>query len=68
MNPTSEIGTSRNGLVIYSIIPLGQTDQIRQLWYISDIYHGLPWCISYIPQLEPLMSPTQSDIYSYINN
>ena len=30
----SEIGTSLNGLLIHSVIPLGQTDQIRQLRYI----------------------------------
>ena len=35
MNPTSEMGTSRNGLLMHSVIPLGQTDQIRQLWYIN---------------------------------
>ena len=29
--------TSRNGLLIHSVIPLGQTDQIRQLWYIRYI-------------------------------
>ena len=28
------MGTSRNGLLIHSVIPIGQTDQIRQLWYI----------------------------------
>ena len=28
------------------------------------IYHSLPWYIRYIPQLEALMSPTQSDIYT----
>ena len=37
MNPTSEMGTSRNGLLIHSVIPLGQKDQIRQLWYIRYI-------------------------------
>ena len=37
MNPTSEMGTSRNGLLIHSVIPLGQIDQIRQLWYIRYI-------------------------------
>ena len=31
------MGTSRNGLLIRSVIPLGQTDQIRQLWYIRYI-------------------------------
>ena len=34
---------------------------------MSDIYHGLPCYISYIPQLEPLMSPTQNDILIYCN-
>ena len=33
------MGISRNGLLIHSMIPLGQTDQIRQLWYIRYI----PW-------------------------
>ena len=37
MNPTSEMGTSRNGLLMHSIISLGQTYQIRQLWYIRYI-------------------------------
>ena len=55
--------TSRNGLLLHSVIPLGQTDQIKQLWYIR---YGLPWYISYTPQLKPLMSPTQSDIYIYV--
>ena len=31
------MGTSRNGLLIHSVIPLRQTDQIRQLWYIRYI-------------------------------
>ena len=31
------MGTSHIGLLIHSVIPLGQTDQIRQLWYIRYI-------------------------------
>ena len=31
------MGISRNGLLMHSIIPLEQTDQIRQLWYIRYI-------------------------------
>ena len=31
------MGTSCNRLLIHSIIPLGQTDQIGQLWYIRYI-------------------------------
>ena len=30
------------------------------------IYHSLPWYISYISQLEALMSPMQSDIFAVI--
>ena len=37
MNPTSEMGTSHNGLLMHSVFPLGQTDQIRQLWHIRYI-------------------------------
>ena len=37
MNPTSEMGTSCNRLLVHFVIPLGQTDQMRQLWYIRYI-------------------------------
>ena len=41
------MGTSRNGLLIHSVIPLGQTDQIRQLWYIRYI----PWFPTWFPMV-----------------
>ena len=31
------MGMSRNKSFTYFVIPLGQTDQIRQLWYIRYI-------------------------------
>ena len=62
------MGTSCNGLLMHSVIPLGHTDRIRQLWYIRYIPRlaMVRTYISYIPQLEPLMLPTQSDICIYI--
>ena len=66
-NPTSETCMSRNGLFIHFVILL-RVDKpyMATMVYrgIFLIYHSLPWYIRYIPQLEALMSPTQSEIYN----
>ena len=73
-NPTSETRMSCNGLFIHFVILLRVDKPIMAtIVYcgIFLIYHSLPWYIRYIPQLEALMSPTQSDIcilYKHYNN
>ena len=69
MNPTSETCMSRTGLFIHFVILLGVgKPYMATMVYrgIFLIYHSLPCYIRYIPQLEALMSPTQSGIYYYI--
>ena len=65
-NPTSEARMSHTGLFIHFVILL-RVDKLYMATMVYRgiflIYHSLPLYIRYIPQLEALMSPTQSDIY-----
>ena len=56
MNSISETGTSRKELLIHFVIPLGLTDQIRQLWYVRYIpQFAVAYQLYTVPQIESSM-------------